>query len=181
MSETDMRGQFRVDVSNIRGLRTNLFAVCVHLYRHKPAVLALSETQVGENADLSDLNLPGYSLVPLFFLHRGLAIYVRSDVAYQIQPQYGHCSNSEFNFLWLKLLARKHLIHYCFIYRSPNLDSNSTYNEFDALSDSITRIVSLYPRTEIAIAGDFNVHNSTWLRHSGRQHPKEGMLKSSLR
>lgn len=158
MSATDVERKFRVDVSNVRGLRANLFAVYVHITRYKPAVLALGETQVGENTDFSDLNLPGYNLVPLFFLHRGLVIYVRSDVAYQIQPQYGSCSNPEFNFLWLKFHVRKHLIHYCFIYRSPNLDSNSTFNEFDALSDSITRIVSLYPRTEIVVAGDFNVH-----------------------
>ena len=67
-----MMREFR---ANIRGLRTNFFDVYAHTHSHKPAVLALSETQVVEEP--SDLQLPGYSLVPLFFPHSGLAIYIR--------------------------------------------------------------------------------------------------------
>ena len=75
-----MVSHFRVDVCNIRGLRKNFFAVYVHAEKFKPAIFALNETQVGVNTDPSEFYLPGYSLVPLFVLHHGVAIYIRKDV-----------------------------------------------------------------------------------------------------
>ncbi|XP_055839148.1 uncharacterized protein LOC129907102 [Episyrphus balteatus] len=167
-----MVGTFRVDYANIRGLRSNFCDVYNVHVQNRPAKQALGETQISENSDCSEFNVNGYYLVPLFFSHHGLAIYIRNDVAYKLQPQYGLCVNTNFNFMWLKFTVNKRIIHTCFIYRSPNLDSNSTSNEFDALSDSIQRIVSLYPHTEIVITGDFNVHNSSWLRYFGQTTPE---------
>lgn len=50
---------FEVASTNIRGLRSNFFAVAAHLFKHKPAIMALSETQVGADTDPSDFPIPG--------------------------------------------------------------------------------------------------------------------------
>ena len=45
-------------------------------------------------------------------------------------------------------------------------------NGFDALSDSISKILEKYPDSEIVVAGDFNVHTSSWLAHSSHTTPE---------
>ena len=66
----------------------------------------------------------------------------------------------------------KATLHFCFLYRSPNLDRHQTFDRLDCLSDSITDILEKCPDTEIAVAGDFNVHNVKWLTHSSHTTPE---------
>ena len=49
-----------------------------------------------------------------------------------------------------------------FVYRSPSANSDV----FDVISDKIDSLQIKYPSAEIAVFGDFNVHNTEWLVHS---------------
>ena len=115
-------------------------------------------------------HMPGYHLLFLFNFHRGLAMYIRDAVAYQWQQAVGRY-DAEFNCLWVKFKIRAHLLHFGFIYRSQNAGRELSISGFDSLSDSISSILANYPNSEIVVAGDFNVHNSSCLRHSGRTTP----------
>ena len=117
------------------------------------------------NADSQDFRLPGYSLLPLFIPHRGFAFYIRSCTAFQNQPQLDILT-IEFTAKWVKLKLNKATLHFCFLYRSSNLDCHQTLNRLDCLSDSITDILKKCADSEVAVAGDFSVHNVKWLTHS---------------
>lgn len=166
-----MMQEFRIDFCNIRGLRANFFAVYAYVSLHKPHVMALNETQVCEGADPLDFHMPGYRLLPLFSPHRGLALFIRNDVAYQYQEQFS-VTDAEFSSLWVKFKIRSHVLHFCFLYRSPNLGRISTFDKLDMLSDSISNILKNYPDSEIVVAGDFNIHNIGWLCHSSHTSPE---------
>ena len=135
-----MSGSFRLDYCNIRGLRTNFFSVYAHLCFHRPDVFALCETQVSGDSDPQDFHIPGYHLLSLFIFHRGLVVYIRDNVVYQHQ-QHFDCNDAEFNSLWVKFKIRSHILHFGFLYRSPNTEREHTYNGFDALSESISKIL----------------------------------------
>ena len=168
-----MTGKFEIHFCNVRGLRANFFSVYAHLCIHRPSVLAVCETQVCEDADPMDFHMSGYTFLSAFFPHRGLAIYIRNDIVYQSQ-QHLFTSDAEFSALWLKFKVQSHIAHFCFVYRSPSLAKDSTFNKIDCLSDSISKILESYPDSEIIVAGDFNIHNSNWLHHSSHT-SREGL------
>ena len=122
-----MGDNFRIDFSNIRGLRANHFAVHAHVFRFRPNIMAVCETQVFDDSESSNYQIPGYSLLPLFFPRRGLALYIRSDVAYQCQQQFRQ-SDPEFSTLWVKLKLPSRVLHLCFVYRSPNIESEAHFS-----------------------------------------------------
>ena len=162
---------FRIDLTNIRGLRANFLALDAHTRYHKPCIMAVNETQVCQDADSQDFHIPDYCLLPLFVPHRGLALFIRNDIAFQIQQQY-NITDPEFTAQWVKLRVNKQIIHFCFLYRSPNCSKQFTFDKFDNLSDSITSIQNKYPNSEIIVAGDFNIHNKNWLTHSSHNSPE---------
>ena len=47
-----------------------------------------------------------------------------------------------------------------------------TFDKFDSLSDSVTRIQTKFPDSEIIVAGDFNIHNNNWLSYSSHSTPE---------
>ena len=49
-----------------------------------------------------------------------------------------------------------------FLYRSPSSDSEV----FEVISNKIDTLLQKYPAAEVAVFGDFNVHNVEWLVHS---------------
>ena len=49
-----------------------------------------------------------------------------------------------------------------FVYRSPSSDSEV----FEVLSSKIDSLLQKYPAAEVAVFGDFNVHNQEWLIHA---------------
>ena len=165
-----MSGGFRLDFCNVRGLRANFFAVYAHLHSHHPSLLALSETQVCEDADPLDFYVPGYHLLPAFSSHRGIALYIRSDIAFKVQQS--RVTDRMFNTPWVKLNISGHVFHFGFVYRSPNLDRAATYFNMDALSDDISSFLENCPNSEVVVAGDFNIHNASWLRHSSHTTPE---------
>ena len=107
--------RFRIDVCNIRGLRANLLALYTHTYVHQPHIIAVNETKVCQVADQPEFHLPGYCLLPIFFPHRGLALFTRSDFAYQGQQQF-NIHNPEFTAQWVKIKITKHILHFWFLY-----------------------------------------------------------------
>ena len=149
---------FRIDFCNIRGLETNFFAMYAHMFQKQPHLMAVCETQVrGDNPE--NFNMPGYSLLPFFFPRRGLALYIRNDVAYQCQQQY-NMSDPEFSAFWVKLKIQMRIIHFCFIYRSPNTNRDHTLSGLESMSSSISSILAHHPQSEIVAAGDFNMLNT---------------------
>lgn len=113
--------RFRIDFSNICGLRANFDSALAHIRVHRPNVFALCETQVSTNCDPCNFRIAGYNLLPLFVNHRGLAIFIRDDVGFQYQ-QHLNSSVNEFNTLWVKFKLRSHTMHFGFVYRSPNTE-----------------------------------------------------------
>ena len=136
-------------------------------------MLAVCETQVCEDADPMDFHMPGYTFLSVFFPHRGVAIYISNDIVYQYQ-QHLFTSDAELSAVWVKFKVQAHIAHFCFVYRSPSLAKDSTFNKIDCLSDSISKILESYPDSEIIVAGDFNIHNSNWLHHSSHT-SREGL------
>ena len=102
-----------------------------------------------------------------------IAIYISNDIVYQCQ-QHLFTSDAEFSAFWVKFKVQAHIAHFCFVYRSPSLAKDSTFNKIDCLSDSISKILESYPDSEIIVAGDFNIHNSNWLHHSSHT-SREGL------
>ena len=46
------------------------------------------------------------------------------------------------------------------------MEREVTISGFNSLSDSMTSILEDYPNGKIVVAGDFNVHNSSWIHLS---------------
>lgn len=156
---------FRFDFSNIRGLKSNLLSVYLHLQFEQPQFLGLTEVQVVGNDDVEQYHIAGYSFLSAFFPHRGIAAYVRDDVSFR------RLSEAEFCFMWVRLKSESRETFLCLLYRSPNLSDDRTLEKFEELSNIIEEIYSSSPDAEIVLAGDFNVHNIPWLAHSARTDP----------
>lgn len=118
-SHAAMVSKFAIHFGNVRGLRANFFAVYSHINVHRPDVLALCETQVREDTDPQDFHVPGYHILSLFVSHRGLVVYVKNGIVFQSQ-QHLDSENPEFNSLWIKFRIETHVLHFGFLYRSPN-------------------------------------------------------------
>jgi len=164
-----MESNFLLQFSNIRGLACNFHSVEAHLNSERPAILALSETQVV--GDDTKYNINGYTLVPLFIPHRGVALYIRSNVAFNTLHDL-KSSNPIFHYLWVKLRVENASIFFCFLYRSPQASELETAVAIEELSDTINKILEKNPECEIAVAGDFNVHNKNWLHFSSHNSPE---------
>jgi len=160
------RNAFSLQFSNICGLKSNLISVFAHLQLFGPDILALSETQVFNNLDITQFNCPGYSFIPVFFPHRGIALYIKNTLSFSRLKIYESRICAKFSFIWIKFQINDFETYFCFLYRSPELSSDNTATELDHLSHTIDNIYSKSPHAEIIIAGDFNVHNSQWLPHS---------------
>ena len=148
---------------NIRGLYSNLNSVHHHLQSVAPHALFLTETQISNPLSLSRLNFPGYLLYSSFRPKAGVCAFVRSDIP---ASHLSHMDLSDpfFQLIWLKLNLPSLSKFICCLYRSPNSNSHSAL--FDHLSKSIESILQSSPSSEIIILGDFNVHNTSWLKHS---------------
>jgi Endonuclease-reverse transcriptase len=157
---------YNLQFCNIRGLNGNYISVQAHLSNSNPAILALSETQTHNNSDPSLFAVAGYHFEQVFSHKRGVALYIRNDVAYQILDNLNGNRIPEFNYIWAKFIFDKRTIYFCFIYRSPSTSPSDTVIEFDNLSYCINSLIQNDPSSEIVIAGDFNVHNAEWLLHS---------------
>lgn len=158
--------QIKFDSTNIRGLKSNLNSVQFHLQANKPHILALGETQVFDDNDISQYHVNGYSFLSAFYPHRGTAVYIRNDVCSSRLTQYEGLNIAEFSVIWLKITICSHDIYFCLLYRSPSLADDITIQKLEELSDTIENIYSLSPNAEIIFSGDFNIHNVQWLQFS---------------
>ena len=127
--------------------------------------MAVCETQVCEDSDPMDFHVPKYTLLPLFSAHKGLVLFIRSDVAYQCQQQL-NTLDAEFSSFWVKFKIQGRILHFCFVYRRSNIERVRTSSTLETLSNSISSILARCPQSEIVVAGDFNVHNIDWLEFS---------------
>lgn len=95
-------------------------------------------------------------------------MYISDSVNYIRLPQYEVSGSEECAFIWVQ--SKLKIISYIFVfflYRSPNFCDEATLVKLDELTKVIDEIYTLCPSAEIVIAGDFNVHNTNWLSHSG--------------
>ena len=161
--------RFSISFCNIRGLSSNLNSVHQHLQSSNPHAFFLTETKLrpldpSKTSILSPhLKFPGYELFSSFFPNGGVCAFIRSDVQTSRLRQFD-LSNPGFQLIWLKISLPGTSKFICTLYRSPN--SNNHDFLFDHLSTSIDAITLQFPRSEIIILGDFNVHNSDWLVYS---------------
>lgn len=160
--------KFKLDFTNICGLKSNLNSVFSHLQNQSPGVLALSETQVFNDNDIGQYDCPGYSFTSAFFPHRGVGIYIRNDIPFSRLSHFEIRAHAKFAFIWLKIVVNHRKIYFCFLYRSSELSSDLFFEELDQLSSTIDSIYNSCHDAEIIVAGDFNIHNQRWLIHSPR-------------
>lgn len=166
MTGNSSNRKFRINFCNICGLKANINEIFSHLQFESPQILALSETQVFNDVDSSQFNCQGYNFIYSFFPHRGVGIYIRSDVPFTRHSELEYFSEARFSFIWISFRVRKSIIYFCFLYRSSELSHELTADYFDRLSSSIDSIYSRSPGAEIVFAGDFNIHNRNWLPFS---------------
>ena len=107
-----------------------------------------------------------YIFLSDFFALRERVIYVRYQCISAISIYIRRKPNL---FSLLKFKVQSHIAHFCFVYRSPNLAKDSSFNTIDSLTASIINVLELYPDSEIIAAGDFNIHNFNWLHPSRKQ------------
>lgn len=117
----------------MKNLRVECTSINVRGLRTTSA-FCVTKIQVLTDTDLNDFNTARYTLTSLFFTHRGLAVYVKRGL-------YRNSVNAPFR------------IFTAFIYRRPNLTLSCTYNEFDKMSDTITKLMISFPKAEIALVG----------------------------
>ena len=151
-----------ISFCNIRGLHSNLTSVHQYLETERPSFLILSETQIKSPSDSTHLQYPNYELHESFRFKGGTCAFVRSDVVCCRMP---NLESSPFDTLWLKSSVSNTQIFMCCLYRSPNDQNHVQF--FSYLAAQIDSISSTYPDSQIILLGDFNVHNSDWLRYSG--------------
>lgn len=151
---------FRVDLANVRGLRTNFNAVTQHLGTAKPHLLFLTETQIARPADTAHLTVQGNTPFKHFELRGGVCLYGRSDVS--VRRLY-HVENSRYPVIWVRVNLPHVVRIYAGLYRSPNLGARETVAFFEYLSGVTDKLLGELPTAEIVIAGDFNGHQKSGL------------------
>lgn len=155
-----------IQFCNIRGLghtNVNVNAVHQHLENAQPHVLALTETQINPSTNTTYLRFNGYELHTRFRFKGGLCVFARSDVACQREDA---MEDDAFDIAWFKINMFGRIIFLCCLYRSPN--DNQPLRLFQYLGDKVDWIEAQHPTAEIILLGDFNAHNSNWLRHSNK-------------
>lgn len=155
-----------MEFANIRGLHANLNAVHQHLETVRPAMLFLTETQIGRPADTSYLHYPGYVLEESFQPKAGVCLFVRADVC---------CSrlrcleDPSFSTLWVHVdLGSTSRVYAC-LYRSHKGDAETT-RLFDHLSQAADNAQAQFLNAEMVFLGDFNAHHESWLGSSKTDH-----------
>jgi len=154
--------EFTLHFTNIQGLSSNYNYVELHLNQHNPAIFACNETQV---SDVDAFSINGYSLVSMSILKKGLAIYIRSDIAYSTIPSF-HNSNPMFQYMCLKICAGTQQLFLIFVYISPSISYQDHVVCLEDLSERMNSLIVAFPKSEIILAGDFNAHNMSWLKFS---------------
>ena len=152
-----------ISFSNIRGLRTNFTQCEAYLSSASPDILALCETNLDESISSGSFFVPGY--LPLIRLDsnthmHGLGVFVKDNVPFARVPLL-ELEGESFMCLRLSLIHSTSFIF--FLYRSP---SSTSCSVLEAISNSIDKALSQYPSANFFVFGDFNAHNSDWLKFS---------------
>ena len=155
-----LRKHLQFSFSNIRGLRTNLSEVFQFLQVESPDLFAVSETRLVSDIQSSEVTPDGY------VLHRldkapchGLALFAKPGLPLVRLTEY---EDHRFEFLPFVAHFEKSTMLLFFLYRSPSTDSVV----LDVVSDKIDSLLAKYPSAQVAVFGDFNVHNKEWLTFS---------------
>ncbi|XP_045450460.1 uncharacterized protein LOC123659256 [Melitaea cinxia] len=148
-----------VHLSNIRGLHSNLVAVHHHLETEKPALLFLSETQIGSPSDTAYLCYPGYTLEHNFKPHAGVCLYARDDICCR---RLRNLEDPSFSNLWVLVDTGVEKILYVCVYRSHSGDLETT-RLIQHLSEAADAAQHRYPTAQLVMLGDFNAHHQEWL------------------
>ena len=107
--------------------------------------------------------VPGY--LPLIRLDstihmHGLGVFVKDNLPFARVPLL-ELEGESFMCFRLSLIHSTSFIF--FLYRSP---SSTSCSVLEAISNSIDKALSQYPSANFFVFGDFNVHNSDWLKFS---------------
>ena len=150
----------QVSFSNIRGLRSNFDEVSHFLQVRSPDLFAISETKLDPSVPSCDVTPDGYTV------HRldnapchGLAVFAKTSL-----PLRRLSDHEDRRHEYLAFLAplQKMTFLLFFLYRSPSSDCEV----LDVISKQIDSLLQKYPQAQVAVFGDFNVHNVEWLTHS---------------
>ena len=150
----------KLGFTNVRGLRTNYAEVSHFLHSKSLDILALAETKLDSRVPSNEITPAGYTL------HRldrapchGLALYAKTSLPLR---RLTSAEDSRHEYLaFIAPLPSVTLVLF-FLYRSPSTDCEV----LNVISNKLDSILQQYPTAEVAIFGDFNVHNVEWLVHS---------------
>ena len=140
--------------SNVRGLRSNYDEVSRFLQTKSPDLLALSETKLDSSVQSSEFTPDGYTFHRLDkSSSHGLALFAKSTLPLR-RSKVSEDPRHEY-LAFIAPLQSVTMILF-FLYRSP---SSSDCTILDVISDKIDSLLTEYPNAEVAVFGDFNVHN----------------------
>nr|CAH7732737.1 unnamed protein product [Callosobruchus chinensis] len=118
----------------------------------------LVETKISESAPTNHLKFPKYECHASLRKNGGVMAFVRSNLSCSRVPA---LESGRKDILWLKLNLKPFPKFICCLYRSPS--DNNWAGLLDYLSEKIDFLNSHFPSSEVALLGDFNVHNESWL------------------
>nr|CAH7764312.1 unnamed protein product [Callosobruchus chinensis] len=121
-------------------------------------MLFLVETKISESAPTNHLKFPKYECHASLRKSGGVMAFVRSNLSCSRVPA---LESGRKDILWLKLNLKPFPKSICCLYRSPS--DNNWAGLLDYLSEKIDFLNSNFPSSEVALLGDFKVHNEAWL------------------
>ena len=127
--------------TNVRGLRGNFTDLEAFMHKNKPDIFALCETNLHDNTQDSDFQLPGY--LPI---HRkdaghmhGLGVYAKSNLPIAREPTLEEDNES---YMCFRLALLHSTTNIFFLYRSP---SSSSCSVDEAVSSNFDKALILHP------------------------------------
>ena len=150
--------------TNIWGLCSNFVDCESFLESNFPDILALCETNLDDSIDSGNFSVRGY--LPLIrkdsitHMH-GLAVYVKEGLPFAQDLSLENSADSYLCF-WQALLQS---VSYFFFHLL--ITSLSLCTVFDSISSNIDEVLSINPRANVFVFGDFNVNHKDWLTFSG--------------
>ena len=142
--------------NNVRGLRGDFTDLEAFMLKNNPDIFALCETNLHDDIQDSDFQLPGY--LPI---HRkdnrnmhGLAAYVKNNLPIARETI---LEDEKESCMCFRLALLHSTTFIFFLYRSP---SSSSCSVVEAVLSNVDKALILQPSANIMAYGAFNVHNT---------------------
>lgn len=161
---------FKLNFTNICGLKNNKNSVHHHLGSRSPDLLFLTETKLKPGAYLlfHRYQYLNYTLETNFKFQRGLCVFIKRGVKFDRKIKFELPQRT----IVLKITLPHVILFIIALYRSPSTPRKERF--FEELTNRVKAIANKFPNAKIIVVGDFNVHNDNWLPYSRPVHDPNG-------